>query len=311
MDILWAILKTIRPRQWLKNIALFAPITFSGLLFNDDLFLIVAQAVVVFTILASSVYIFNDLLDYQADRLHPFKKKRPIASGELPVPMAILTMITGLTVGLYWATKINVFFFWACLTYIVIQAAYTLWLKRIPIIDVITIASGYILRVYAGGLAVGAHMDVWFLLTVVSASLFLAVGKRRSELTLLKASASGQVRATLKHYTKSLLDIYTAMFSTATWLTYALFSFNHPSIIPKGRVLTLMADLPLTLVSAKLMMITTPFVIYGVMRYLLLIYERNEGESPERIILSDKPIMITAMIWGALVIGLIYYIGAN
>src|SRR3989344_1537356 len=271
MDILWAIAKTIRPRQWLKNIALFAPITFSGLLFNDGLFLIVAQAVVVFTILASGVYIFNDLLDYQADRLHPFKKKRPIASGELPVPMAILTMITGLTVGLYWATKINVFFFWACLTYIVIQAAYTLWLKRIPIIDVITIASGYILRVYAGGLAIGAHMDVWFLLTVVSASLF----------------------------------------STATWLTYALFSFNHPSIIPKGRVLTLMADLPLTLVSAKLMMITTPFVIYGVMLYLLLIYERNEGESPERIVLSDKPILITVMIWGALVIGLIYYVGAN
>ena len=311
MDILWAILKTIRPRQWLKNIALFAPITFSGLLFNDGLFLIVAQAVVVFTILASSVYIFNDLLDYKADRLHPFKKKRPIASGELPVPMAILAMITGLAIGLYWATKINVFFFWACLTYLIVQAAYTLWLKRIPIIDVITIASGYILRVYAGGLAIGAHMDVWFLLTVVSASLFLAVGKRRSELTLLKASATGQVRATLKHYTESLLDIYTAMFSTATWLTYALFSFNHPPIIPKGRVLTLMADLPLTLVSAKLMMITTPFVIYGVMRYLLLIYERNEGESPERVILSDKPILITAMIWGALVIGLIYYVGAN
>ena len=313
MDILWELFKTTRPRQWLKNIALFAPITFSGLLFNDGYFWIVFESVIIFTILASSVYVFNDLLDIKADRLHPFKKKRPIASGRLPVPVAVFGLITGLVVSLYWATMVNMFFFWACVTYLVIQILYTVWLKKITIIDVITIASGYIIRVYAGGLAIGAHMDVWFLLTVVSASLFLAVGKRRSELTLLKAQAggTGQVRATLKHYTESLLDIYTSMFATATWLSYALFSFNHPAIVPKGGILTIMADLPRTLISAKLMMITTPFVIYGVMRYLQLIYERNEGESPERIILSDKPIIITAGIWGFLVVGLLYYVGAN
>ncbi len=310
MDILWELFKTTRPRQWLKSIALFAPITFSGLLFNDGFFWIVVESAVVFTILASSVYIFNDLLDLSADRLHPFKKKRPIASGKLPVPVAIFALITGLVVSLYWATNINIFFFWACITYLVIQILYTLWLKKVTIIDVITIAMGYILRVYAGGLVIGAHMDVWFLLTVVSASLFLAVGKRRGELTLLKAAGS-QVRVTLKHYTESLLDVYTSMFATATWLAYALFSFNHPPIVPRGRVLTIMADLPRTLISAKLMMITTPFVIYGVMRYLQLIYERNEGESPERIVLSDKPIIATAIIWGTLVVGLLYYVGAN
>jgi len=312
MDIFWQLLKTTRPRQWLKNVALFAPITFSGLLFNDGFFWVVVGAAAVFTILASSVYVFNDLLDFSADRLHPFKKNRPIASGKLPVQVAVFALITGFVVALYWASKINMFFFWACVTYVVIQFLYTIWLKKITIIDVIVVASGYILRVYAGGLAIGAHMDVWFLLTVVSASLFLAVGKRRGELTLLKASAgAGQVRATLKHYTESLLDIYTSMFATATWLSYALFSFNHPVIIPRGKVLTIMADLPRTLISAKLMMITTPFVIYGVMRYLQLIYEKNEGESPERIILSDKPIMVTVVIWGTLVIGLLYYVGAN
>ncbi len=311
MDILWQLFKTTRPRQWLKNIALFAPITFSGLLFNEGFFGIVVQAVIVFTVLASSVYVFNDLLDLPTDKLHPFKKKRPIASGKLPIPIAVFAMLTGFIVALYWATKINMFFFWACITYLIIQVLYTVWFKKITIIDVITIASGYILRVYAGGLAIGAHMDVWLLLTVVSASLFLAVGKRRSELTLLKASATGQIRATLKHYTESLLDIYTSMFATATWLTYALFSFNHPPIVPKGKVLTIMADLPRTLISAKLMMITTPFVIYGVMRYLQLIYEKNEGESPERIILSDKPLIITGVIWAFLVIGLLYYVGAN
>lgn len=312
MDILWQIFKTTRPRQWLKNLALFAPITFSGLLFSDNFFWIVTEAAVVFTILAASIYIFNDLSDLKADRLHPFKKKRPIASGALPIPIAVCAMMTGFTVSLYWAVKINIFFFFACLTYFLIQMAYTFWLKKIAIVDVITIASGYILRVYAGGLAIGAHMDVWFLLTVVSASLFLAVGKRRSELTLLKASGeTGQIRVTLKRYTESLLDIYTSMFATATWLTYALFSFNHPPIIPKVELLTFMADLPRTLISAKLMMITTPLVIYGVMRYLQLIYEKNEGESPERIILSDKPIIITVATWVILVVGLLYYVGAN
>lgn len=312
MDIFWQLLKTIRPRQWLKNIALFAPITFSGLLFSDGYFWTVVEATVIFIILSSGVYIFNDLIDLRADRLHPFKKKRPIASGKLPIPIAVFAMIAGLTGALYWATSINMFFFWAGVTYLVVQLAYTLWLKRIAIIDVITIASGYILRVYAGGLAIGVHMDVWFLLTVISASLFLAVGKRRGELTLLKASGeTGQIRATLKHYTESLLDIYTGMFAAATWLTYALFSFNHPPIIPRGRVLTLMAELPLTLISSKLIMITTPFVIYGVMRYLQLIYEKNEGESPERVILSDVPLIATGLIWGTLVVGLIYYVGAN
>ncbi len=312
MDIFWQLFKTTRPRQWLKNIALFAPITFSGLLFNDGFFWVVVEAAAVFTVLASSVYIFNDLLDFSADQLHPFKKNRPLASGKLPVPVAVFWLVTGFVVALYWASKINMFFFWACVTYVVIQFLYTIWLKKVTIIDVIVVASGYILRVYAGGLAIGAHMDVWLLLTVVSASLFLAVGKRRGELTLLKASAgAGRVRATLKHYTESLLDIYTSMFATATWLSYALFSFNHPVIIPRGRVLTIMADLPRTLISAKLMMITTPFVIYGVMRYLQLIYEKNEGESPERIILSDKPIIVTVVVWGTLVIGLLYYVGAN
>jgi 4-hydroxybenzoate polyprenyltransferase len=311
MDILWQLFKTTRPRQWLKNVALLAPITFSGLLFNDGFFGIVLSAIGVFTILTSSVYIFNDLLDYKSDRLHPFKKKRPIASGKLPIPMAVVTAVTFLIVSLYLATKINIFFFWSCLTYLLIQISYTLWLKRVPIVDIITVGSGYVLRVYAGGLAIGAHMDVWFLLTVVSASLFLAAGKRRSELTLLANLGVGQVRATLKHYTGPLLDVYMAMFATATWLTYALFSFNHPPIIPRGRVLTLMADLPLTLISAKLMMITTPFVIYGVMRYLQLVYEKNEGESPERVILSDKPIIVTGLIWGVLVVGLLYYVGAN
>lgn len=308
MGIFWALVKTVRPRQWLKNLSLLAAPVFSGMLFVPGVLSKTTEAVVIFILLSSSIYIFNDLFDAENDRKHPFKKKRPIAAGTLPVPIAIAAMIGGLAVGLFWARELNLFFFLTSLVYVLIQFLYTLWLKQLPIIDVLIVASGYIIRVYAGAFVINVHMDVWFLLTVISAAMFLAIGKRRSEMTLMKARATAQARETLKHYTEPLLDVYTAMFANATWLTYALFTFNQPRIIPEGRALSLMAALPRTLISEKLMMITTPFVVYGVLRYLQLVYERNEGESPERILLSDRPLITTILIWGVLTIGLLYYV---
>lgn len=308
MGIFWALFKTARPRQWLKNVALLAPIIFSGFLIYPGYLSRVILAIVVFSLLSSSVYIFNDLLDAEADRKHPFKKKRPIASGQLPEAVAVFAIISGVISGLAWAYTFNFFFFMVSSTYVVLSGfLYTLWLKKIPILDVITIASGYILRVYAGAVVINVHMSVWFLLTVISLSLFLAVGKRRSEMTLLKGTGNTTaVRSTLKRYTEQLLDIYTAMFATATWLTYALFTFNQPRIQFEGRVLTLMSFLPRTFLSEKWLMITTPLVVYGVMRYLQLIYEKNEGESPERVLLSDAPLIATVSVWGVVVLGLIY-----
>ena len=310
MEIFISLFKTTRPRQWLKNFALMAALIFSGLLFVPGMFWRTVWAAVAFTLLSGGVYIFNDLIDARADKLHPFKKKRPIASGELPVPVAVVSSIGLIMVSLFWMQILSYFLFLTGLTYLALQIAYTGYLKRIPIVDVLMVASGYVLRVYGGAFAIEAHMDVWFLLTVVSASLFLAVGKRRGERTLLSGSGiTAEVRTTLKRYTDELLNLYTAMFATATWLTYALFTFNQPRIVPKGRVLTLMAELPRTLISEKLLMITVPLVIFGVMRYLQLVYERDEGESPERILLSDKPLMTTIAIWGVLVIGILYYVG--
>ncbi len=265
----------------------------------------VFAAIVVFCLLSSAVYIFNDLLDVEADKKHPFKKNRPIASGALPIPLAIFAIIACVVMGLYWAMYLNFFFFLVSLTYIVVSGIlYTFWLKNIAILDVITIALGYIMRVYAGAVVIEAHMSVWFLLTVISLSLFLAVGKRRSEMTLFKGTET--VRATLKHYTEQLLDIYTAMFATATWLTYAIFTFNQPRIYFEGRVLTLMSFLPRTFLSEKWLMATIPLVVYGVMRYLQLVYEHNKGESPERVLLGDAPLMVAVVTWGVLVIGLLY-----
>ena len=310
MAILWALFKTLRPRQWSKNLALFASLIFSGLLFLPGAFETVFQAALVFTILSSTTYIFNDLLDVEADRQHPFKKFRPIASGELPAPIAFFALITGVVIGLSWAYNLNYFLFLICLVYLIIQVLYTTYLKKIPIVDVIVIATGYLLRVYAGALVISAHMDVWFLLTVISVSLFLAVGKRRSEMTLMLArNKANETREALKRYTESLLDIYTSMFATGTWITYALFTFNHPKIVPDGKALTIISFLPKTFISEKWLMITIPFVVYGVMRYLQLIYERNEGESPERILLSDKPLITTVLVWLILSVGVIYYLG--
>lgn len=310
MEIFIALLKTTRPRQWLKNLALMAALVFSGFLYVPGMFLQTILAMAAFTLLSGGVYIFNDLVDIKADRLHPFKKKRPLAAGELPIPIAITAVIVFVFVSLAWMHTLSYFLFLTGLTYFLLQIAYTGYLKKIPIIDVLMVASGYVLRVYGGAFAIEAHMDVWFLLTVISASLFLAVGKRRGERTLLLgAGITANVRDTLKTYTDDLLNLYTTMFATSTWLTYALFTFNQPKIVPRGRVLTFMSMLPKTLISEKLLMITVPLVVYGVMRYLQLIYENNEGESPERILLSDRPLMVTIAIWGVLTIGLLYFVG--
>lgn len=309
MAILLALFKTVRPRQWVKNFALFAALVFSGLLFQEGAFNLVFQAFLIFTIFSSATYLFNDLIDVEADRKHPYKKARPIASGELPIPIAIFSLILGVVIGLGWALQLNYYLFLSGLVYLILQIFYTTYLKKIPIVDVIVIASGYLIRVYAGAFTISAHMDVWFLMTVIAASLFLAVGKRRSEMTLLLNYKEAETRATLKRYTEQLLDIYTAMFATGTWITYALFSFNHPRIIPDGRALDIISILPRTLVSEKWMMITIPFVVYGIMRYLQLIYESNKGESPERILLSDKPLIATVLTWGVMVIGVLYYVG--
>ena len=309
MAVLIALLKTLRHRQWLKNVALYAALIFTGLLFQEGAFGLVTQAVVIFVMLSSATYIFNDLIDVRTDRLHPFKKKRPIASGELPIPVAIFSIIFGVVVGLAWAYSLNYYFFMSCLVYLGVQILYSGYLTRVAIMDVIVIALGYLIRVYAGAFVISAHMDVWLLLTVISVSLFLAVGKRRGELTLLMSRNEGvATREALKRYTEKLLDIYTAMFATSTWITYSLFTFNHPKIVPDGRALSVISLLPRTLISEKWMMATIPFVVYGLMRYLQLIYEKNEGESPERILLSDKPLIVTVLLWGIVTIGVLYYI---
>jgi len=304
------ITKTIRVSQWVKNIAVFAPIVFSGFLFVPGYFAKVVWAFGLFCLLSSATYVFNDIVDIRSDRLHPFKKKRPIASGEIPIELAIFLFIFLAGLSLWLGLSTSTFFLGVMGAYFVMNIMYSLWFKKVPILDVFIIAAGFVLRVYAGSFVINVHMDVWFLLTVVSASLFLAVGKRRSEMTLLTGAGieAKQLRSTLVHYTPELLGAYTSMFANTTWLTYALFSFLHPPFTAEGKVLKLFSLLPRTLLVDKWLMATVPVVIFGVMRYMQLIYEKNEGESPHKVIMSDKPLIATVMLWGVMVVVSLYFI---
>ncbi len=310
-SLIFQIIKSARPLQSVKNLAIYAALIFSGELYSPGQFIKVTLAVVVFSILTSSVYLFNDILDVASDREHPFKKKRPIASGKLPVPIAFFIAVGGFFVGLVLSAQIAGFLFLSCVGYLILHIAYSVGLKKVPILDVLAIASGFVLRVYAGAFVINAHMNVWFLLTVVSASLFLAVGKRRGEMTLLTQSGvkAHKHRKVLGHYTPQLLDVYTGMFANTTWLSYALFTFLQPPIVPqRAKLVGLLANLPRTLAAQKLLMITVPVAIYGVMRYLQLIYEKGEGESPERVLLTDGPLLASVVLWGTMVVGILYFL---
>ena len=306
--VFWAVIKTARPQRWVRNLSLFAALTFSGQLFDPVLFWRVAAAAAIFSLVSSTVYFFNDLIDAPLDRKHPFKMKRPIASGALQAPIAVFLTTIGLFISLVLAIKLSYFFFLACLVYFVLQAAYSLKLKHVEIIDLLVIATGFILRAYSGALVIDGHISVWFLLCVITVSMLLAVGKRRAELTLLSEKAI-EVRATLGGYPEHLLDIWVGMFGTMTILSYVLFTFQQQFDEPSYRLIPLLLILPRALTVQKWLMITIPVVIYGVMRYLQLIYKKGQGEVPERVLLTDAPLLISVVMWGFLSVVVLYVIG--
>src|SRR3989344_5699400 len=276
MKLIYNIFRLLRPRQWIKNLAVFAAITFSGELFNPQVLDKVIIAFVVLCGLSSATYIVNDIFDRKSDRLHPFKKFRPLAKGDVPINLAVfiavILAIGSFYVGLRYVTVI----------YIVLQFLYSFFLKSVAVADILVIAAGYILRVYAGEFASGFHISVWLLLTAISLSLFLAVGKRKSELTLvsqIKDVNIASIRKSLSHYSERLLDIYATMFVTSTFVFYSLFTFlENPKGFQLGLNIILPDFLP-TFFYRKWLMITIAPVVYGLMRYIQDIYEKHEGES--------------------------------
>lgn len=307
----WLLFRSARPRQWTKNLAVFAAVLFTGKLFDFPFFWLTAKVFIVFCLLTSSAYLINDILDFASDRLHPFKKNRPIASGKLSREIAVLASIVGIFLALGFSFLTSSALFLMAFVFLILQLSYSFFFKKIPQLDILIIAVAYVLRVYTGEIVTGYHLPIWLMLSVVSLSLFLATGKRRAELTLLTGGKFDQpipeTRSTLTHYRQELLNVYTSIFATSTFITYGFYTFSEGiTQFRGGPIFNFLRNSAPAWVERKWLMITLPLVLYGIMRYLQLIYEKGEGESPERILLSDRPLLLTVSFWALLVVLVIY-----
>ncbi|MBW6441338.1 decaprenyl-phosphate phosphoribosyltransferase [Patescibacteria group bacterium] len=299
---IYHIVRTARPRQWLKNFSIFAAPFFAGTLLDGEVFLWSIRAFAAFCAVSSGAYFLNDVIDAPKDRLHPIKKNRAIASGDLsPVVALIISFLLISSSIIYSFIFLEDFFSVMLIVYVVIQLSYSFYFRNVIILDSLIVATGFIIRVFAGGFASRTSISSWLILTTIGISMLLAFGKRRSEKTIL-AKFSGdsketQTRKTLRHYPDTLLDSMISMSSAYTILTYSLFTF----MVSPSEVSGVLADfLPVVLKTPKLMMLTIPLVIYGIARYLYVIYEKEEGESPERVLLSDGPLLVTVLIWASI-----------
>jgi 4-hydroxybenzoate polyprenyltransferase len=307
---IYHIVRTARPRQWLKNLSIFAAPFFAGTLLDGEVFLWSLRAFIAFCAVSSGAYFLNDIVDAPKDRQHPIKKNRAIASGQISIPFASFISIALVSSSIIYSLMyLDDFFSIALVSYVILQLAYSFYFRNVIILDSLIVASGFIIRVFAGGFASRNSVSSWLILTTIGISMLMAFGKRRSEKTILaKFSGSpddAKTRKTLRHYPDTLLDSMISMSASYTILTYSLFTF----MVSPGEVSGRLTDyLPVVLKSPKLMMITIPLVIYGIARYLYIVYEKEEGESPERVLISDKPLLSTVMIWGLIVFSITYFL---
>ncbi len=296
IDFFYQIIRTARPRQWLKNMALFAPALILGDISEGNILYKLSNAFISFSLMASAAYFVNDIVDAPKDALHPIKKNRPIPSGKLSVLVAWVIALLLMATSITYSLKFNGNFFTIILiVYILIQFLYSLLLRNIIIIDSLTVASGFVLRVIAGGIVTNISISSWLILTTIALSLLLAFGKRRSEKTILSdTKTEAETRKTLKNYPDTLLDSMITMSATFCIVAYSFFTFQ---VSPDSSLSNLKRYLPSIIESPKWLMITIPLVIYGIARYLYVIYEKKGGESPERVLLSDKPLLFTVIAW--------------
>jgi decaprenyl-phosphate phosphoribosyltransferase len=299
----WPLLVSLRPGQWLKNALIFTAIIFNGQLTNESLFFRCLWGFFIFCLLSSASYLFNDLLDLQYDHLHPQKKYRPLARGTLRPIVAIQVALFLSLAGLIISLLLDYGLFFLGLFFVVIHLLYSSVLKKYAVLDILAIASSFMIRTFAGEILTGYHVPIWLMLTVVFISLFVASGKRRSELAL----EGPKTRPALLAYRTQLLDFFTSTFANASLLSYALFTFfTEPPQFSASLTRFLLINFPQALGRKWLMATTIPFVIFGIMRYAQLIYEKREGEKPEKLLASDLPLSLTVVGWGVVVTLIIY-----
>ena len=285
-----AILKTMRPRQWTKNMFIFAALIFDRQLTHYNSLIKCVAGFVVLCLVVSTVYIINDIMDVEADRLHPKKKFRPIAAGKLSIPAAITAAVVILVASIPFSIYLSPTFAVIVYSYLLLNFAYSKWLKHIPLIDVLVIAADFVLRVAAGvALIQVERFSPWLYVCTTLLALYIGFGKRRAELTLLAGNAQSH-RKVLDGYTISFLDQLIMIVSSCTIIAYSFYSFSAPNL-PDNHT----------------MMLTIPFVLYGIFRYLYLIHVKNEGGAPEELVISDRPLQISLGLWGLAVIAVFYF----
>jgi 4-hydroxybenzoate polyprenyltransferase len=292
MAFLRDIIATMRPRQWTKNLLVFAAILFAGKASDPRALGQVSLAFVAFCILSAAVYLLNDALDAETDAHHPDKRNRPVAAGRIPVHEAILLAVLCALLGLAVAHFVtpNFGFLITAVLYLALTTAYTIWLKHIVILDVLAVALGYVLRAVAGAEAISVAISPWLIICTLLLTLFISLAKRRSELILLE-NGGIEHRRILQHYSLQLLDQMIAVVTASTLVTYCLYTVD---------------DRTIQVVGTQNLVYTIPFVIYGIFRYLYLMHEKKLGGQPDQLVLTDVPLLLTILLYTATVAAILY-----
>lgn len=287
------VIQTMRPRQWIKNLFVFAPILFSMNIFQPSHVMRASVAFFLFCALAGAVYIINDIADRREDRHHPVKRNRPLASGRLKAGTALLWAGAIALISLWISFGFNKAFFWTVLAYTAINLAYSLWLKAVVILDVMLISAGFVLRVMGGGFVNEIPLSPWILLITFLLSIFLALVKRRQEMVRSQVSDDGGIRsrAILQKYNLPFLDQLISLSTATTLISYFMYVLD-PGV--KGKFHT------------DWLIVTIPFVVFGVFRYLFLAYVNNRGENPEEVVITDLPFLLNALLWLGAFVWILY-----
>lgn len=288
-----AILASMRPQQWIKNLFIFAALVFSGHLFNGPDFFRTLFGFSLFSLAASGIYLFNDITDIGRDRLHPVKSRRPLPSGRLPVSSAWASSAFLLAGGLAGSYLLEPGFFTLLSTYAGLNVLYSLYLKHVVILDVMTIAAGFVLRVLGGAVIIGVPTSEWLIICTVLLSLFLGFSKRRHELTVLETAADHH-RSVLQHYSPYFLDQMIGIVTASTVMSYVLYTISDDTVQKFG---------------TKDLIYTVPFVLYGIFRYLYLVHKLEKGGDPTRLALTDRPLLLNTILWICAASYIIYHKG--
>jgi len=284
------ILSSMRIQQWIKNFFIFAALIFSGNLFILKDFLLTTAGFILFSLLASGVYIFNDIIDIEHDRNHPLKSHRPLPSGKLSKSIALISSLVLILLSITVSFILKTQFAVILLIYLIINVWYSYHLKNVVILDVMTIAAGFVLRVVSGAVIIDVPTSEWLIICTILLSLFLGFSKRRHELLILENSANSH-RSVLQDYSPYFLDQMIGIVTATTVMSYALYTISEETIRKFG---------------TKNLIYTVPFVLYGIFRYLYLVHKKEKGGNPTKLMLTDIPLLLNVILWIIVAIIIIY-----